>query len=118
MPKILDPALYEKAKRIADKVYDKPSAYKSAFIQKTYKSKLGGRYGDDGKEKKLKRWFDEKWGDIGGKAYPVYRPFKRVSKDTPLTASEIDPKQAKKQIELKQKIKGEKNLPPFLKKKF
>jgi len=46
----------------------------------------------------------------------VYRPTKRITKDTPLTASEIDPKQAKKQIKRKQIIKGSKNLPPFQKK--
>ena len=43
----------------------------------------------------------------------MYRPTKRISKDTPLTADEIDPIQAIKQIALKQKIKGTKNLPKF-----
>jgi hypothetical protein len=56
---------------------------------------LGGRYSDDGQEKTLARWFKEEWGDIGRKEYPVYRPKKRVNAKTPLTASEIDPKQAK-----------------------
>jgi hypothetical protein len=106
-----DTSLYLKAKKIADKTYKKPSAYKSGFIQKKYKE-LGGEYDDDG-DKPLKRWFQEKWKDIGDKEYPVYRPTKRVSKRTPLTAAEIDPKQALKQIALKQKIKGDRNLPPF-----
>jgi len=79
---------------------------------KTYKSR-GGTYEDDNKPKNLGRWFKEEWGDIGGQEYPVYRPHKRVSKATPLTADEIDPKQAKEQIVLKQDIKGEANLPPF-----
>lgn len=113
MPSILDTDLYEKVKKEADKIYSKPSAYKSGFIVKKYKE-LGGRYGDDNKPKKLERWFKEEWGDIGGKDYPVYRPFKRISKDTPLTAFEIDPIQMIQQIELKQKIKGEKNLHPFI----
>jgi len=39
----LNKKLYEKAKKIADKKFDKPSAYKSAFIQKQYKS-MGGKY--------------------------------------------------------------------------
>lgn len=112
MPIVLDQALYDKIKRTADQVYTKPSAYKSGWIVKTYKEK-GGRYADDDKPKNLERWFQEQWGDIGGKAYPVYRPFVRVSKDTPLTATEIDPEQAVKQIALKQKIRGTKNLPPF-----
>jgi hypothetical protein len=113
MPRILDEDLYALVKREADKIYLKPSAYKSGWIVKTYKQ-LGGRYADDKKPKKLARWFKEEWGDIGGRDYPVYRPFKRVTKDTPLTAYEIDPTQALQQITLKQKIKGQHNLPPFL----
>lgn len=115
MPEPLDKALYEKIKKEADIVYTKPSAYKSGWIVKRYKEE-GGRYADDNKPKNLKRWFKEEWGDIGGKEYPVYRPHKRISKKTPLTASEIDPAQAKKQIELKQIIKGDANLPPFMSK--
>ena len=111
-----DISLYSKAKQIADKTYSKPSAYKSGFIQKKYKE-MGGDYKDDG-EKPLKRWFEEDWKDIGNKEYPVYRPTKRVSKKTPLTATEIDPKQAVSQIDLKQKIKGNANLPPFANKRL
>jgi hypothetical protein len=112
MPIIDDPTLYSSVKREANRIYGKPSAYKSGWIVKTYKQR-GGTYTNDGQDKDLKRWFKEDWGDIGGKDYPVYRPFKRVSSATPLTASEIDPQQAKKQIELKQKIKGDANLPAF-----
>jgi hypothetical protein len=112
MPIILDQALYNRIKREADKIYEKPSAYKSGWIVKTYKER-GGTYGRDNKPKNLRRWFKEDWADIGGQEYPVYRPHKRVSKDTPLTADEIDPEQAKEQIALKQDIKGEANLPPF-----
>lgn len=115
MPKILNQKLYDEVKKEADKVYQKSSAYKSGWIIKTYKDR-GGKFGNDNKPKFLKRWFKEKWGDIGGQAYPVYRPFKRVDKQTPLTVYEIDPKQAKEQIKLKQIIKGQKNLPPFKKK--
>jgi hypothetical protein len=113
MPTIENPTLYESVKRKADNIYGKPSAYKSGWIVKTYKQ-MGGTYKDDNKPKDLKRWFREDWGDIGGKDYPVYRPFKRVSAKTPKTAFEIDPIQAKKQIKLKQKIKGDFNLPKFL----
>lgn len=35
--------LYEKVKKQADKKFDKPSAYKSGWIVKQYKS-LGGNY--------------------------------------------------------------------------
>lgn len=115
--KILDQALYERAKREIYARYAKPSAFRSGALVKRYKE-LGGRYGGEVKERTaLSRWFKEKWTDIGGKSYPVFRPTKRVTKDTPLTASEIDPTQARKQVELKQKIKGRANLPPFQKKK-
>jgi hypothetical protein len=113
MPVVLNQRLYNLVKEEADKLYEKPSAYKSGWIVKTYKSR-GGKYADDGKEKPLGRWFREQWKDIGGEYYPVYRPTKRISKNTPLTADEIDTEQAKKQIALKQIIKGDKNLPPFI----
>jgi hypothetical protein len=106
------PDLYEKAKQIADKTYSKPSAYKSGFIVKKYKE-LGGTYSGKKEDKGIGRWFKEDWKDIGNKEYPVYRPTKRVSKDTPLTPDEIDPSNLKKQIALKQKIKGKSNLPAF-----
>jgi len=113
MPTPVNTKLYEFAKQIADNKYDKSSAYKSGFIVKTYKE-FGGKYIDDDKPKNLKQWFKEDWKDIGGEKYPVLRPTKRVNKKTPLTADEIDPKNLKEQIALKQKIKGKKNLPRFI----
>lgn len=115
MPIPKNKLLYEKIKKQADLVYDHPSAYKSGYIIKMYK-KYGGEYEDDNKPKNLKRWFKEKWGDIGNKEYPVYRPTIRVNKNTPLTINEIDKNNLKKQIKLKQKIRGNKNLPAFKKK--
>jgi hypothetical protein len=112
MPIPKDKVLYEKVKKMADTIYKKSSAYKSGYIVQEYKRR-GGEYIDDSKPKNLKRWFSERWEDIGYKDYPVYRPSVRVSKKTPLTVKEIDPKQLKEQIKLKQKIKGTKNLPPF-----
>ena len=115
MPIPKNKILYQKVKKMADQIYEKSSAYKSGYIVKKYKE-LGGEYIDDNESKELKRWFKEKWVDIGKKDYPVYRPTIRVNKQTPLTVSEIDKKQLKEQIKLKQKIKGEKNLPKFKKK--
>lgn len=117
MPVILDKELYDIAKQIADEKYIKPSAYKSGYIVKKYKE-LGGRYGDDGEEKKLKRWFDEDWKDIGGLDYPVFRPTRRVNKDTPLTPNEIDKNNLTEQILTKQVIRGNANLKPFKKRKI
>jgi hypothetical protein len=111
-----DKDLYEAVKLYADIIYSKPSAYKSGFIVKTYK-KLGGTYKDEHVEKPLKRWYLEHWKEVGNKEYPVYRPTIRVNKKTPLTVDEIDSQNLKSQIKLKQKIRGDKNLPPFKVKK-
>ena len=110
-----NPELYEKVKKEVNKIYDKPSAFRSGAYIKLYKA-MGGEFEDDNKPKLLKRWFKEEWKDIGDKEYPVFRPTKKVSSKTPLTVEEIDKSNLKKQIKLKQKIKGEKNLPPFKKK--
>ena len=112
---VLDKELYNIVKLQADKIYQKPSAYKSMYIQKRYKE-LGGRYKDDHSEKPLSRWKNEKWESVNNFGYPVYRPRIRINKKTPLTVNEIDKKNLKQQINLKQKIKGDKNLPPFQKK--
>lgn len=110
-----NPALYEKAKAIVNKSYPKHSAYRSGAYVKKYKE-MGGEYEDepDGK-RPLERWFKEDWKDVGNKEYPVYRPTKRISKDTPLTPEEIDPDNLKLQIKEKQKIKGDRNLSAFKK---
>lgn len=113
MPKILDQKLYDTVSAEAKKVFDKPSAYRSLWTVREYK-KRGGRYADDGKPKELAIWVKERWQDIGGKDYPVFRPTKRVNSKTPLLASEIDPKNLKAQIKRKQIIKGTKNLDPFI----
>ena len=95
--------------------YSKPSAYRSGAVIKRYKDE-GGEFKDTDDGRPLERWFKEGWTDVGHKDYPVYRPTKRVNSKTPLTIQEIDPQNLKKQIALKQEIKGHKNLPPFIKK--
>ena len=113
MPIINDPELYDRVKQHAETIYAKPSAYRSGWIVKTYKS-LGGTYSEDNKPKKLKTWFKEKWQNVANvQQYPVLRPTVRVNKSTPLTVPEIDPSNLKKQISFKQKIRGTKNLSPF-----
>jgi hypothetical protein len=116
MPIILDKHLYNLVKSEADLIYKKSSAYKSGYIVKRYKE-LGGRYQNDNKDKNLKRWFEEKWKDIGNKSYPVFRPTIKVNNKTPLTVNEIDKKNLQNQIKKKQIIKGDKNLKPFKEKK-
>lgn len=117
MSEPINKKLYAKAKMIADKTYKKSSAYKSGYIVKLYKE-MGGKYRGKTKRKNqgLTRWFKEEWKDVGNKSYPVYRPTKRITKKTPLTVKEIDPKHLKQQITRKQKIKGKRNLSAFKKK--
>jgi len=117
MPKILNQDLYDLAKKKADEIYSKPSAFKSGYIVKKYKE-LGDKFGNDNKPKNLIRLFQEKWQDVGHKSYPLYRPTVRINKRTPLTVNEIGKKNLKEQIKKKQIIKGKKNLSPFVAAKF
>ena len=103
--------------------YKKPSAFASGAIVKEYKQ-LGGKYKEDGKPKKLKRWFEEEWinvnpilGVTNENAYPTFRPTKKISSKTPATVNEIGLENLKKQYQLKQKYRGDKNLPDFMPKK-
>lgn len=120
MPRPLDLALYERARRAVDRIYKKPSAFRSGAIVKLYKH-LGGRYVDDDRSRNLERWFREKWEDVNPHktrtSYPVFRPTVRVSSRTPLTVNEVDSRDLVKKSKLKQKIRGEHNLPPFRRKK-
>jgi len=112
MPKPRNAKLYAWVKKYADRIYKKTSAYKSGFIVRRYKS-LCGTYEDDGKPRNLARWYKEKWEDVAKIGYPVYRPTRRISKKTPLTKKEIDPKNFRAQAKLKQSYRGDKNLPAF-----
>lgn len=107
----IDEDIHKKAVDIANNVYKKNSAYKSGYIVKLYKE-FGGRFKND-TEKPLKRWYLEKWKSINNIGYPTYRPTKRINYKTPLTIKEITKSNIIKQIKLKQKYKGNRNLPPF-----
>ena len=108
-----DKKLYDIVKKEIDIIYNKPPAFKSGAIVKKYKA-LGGEFIEDGKPKNHKKRFDEEWKNIADdNQYPVMRPTKRINKTTPLTVDEIPKEILKKQIKLKQKIKGNSNLPKF-----
>jgi hypothetical protein len=114
-PEPINKKLYAEIKQVADEKYKTHGAYKSAWIVKKYKE-LGGKYkGKKDPKKGISRWLSENWKDYAGLPYPVYRPTKRITKDTPLTASEIDPQDLFIKAIQKQYIKGKKNLPPFVK---
>jgi hypothetical protein len=119
MPKPANQQLYDRVKEKMMKSYKKNSAFASGAIVKEYK-RLGGKYIEDGKPRNLTRWHKEKWIDINpvlgvlnDDAYPVFRPTRRVSKKTPALLQEIPVDNLKTQYQLKQKIKGDKNLPKF-----
>lgn len=120
MPTPLNMDLYNNVKEKIMKSYKKNSAFASGAIVKEYK-RQGGKYKEDGKTKNLKRWFDEKWIDINpiigvmnDEAYPVFRPTIKVNEKTPTILQDIPVERLKQQYKLKQKIKGDKNLPKFL----
>jgi hypothetical protein len=114
-----DKVLYNKAKQQANKIYKKPSAYKSGYIVKTYKQLYKEKYGNqdayEGTKTRdgLTRWYMEKWRDVGSGEYPLYRPTVRINKQTPKTVFEISKRRLEEQDKLKQKIKGNSNLPKF-----
>jgi hypothetical protein len=111
-----DLKLYEKVKISINKIYSKPSAYRSMAYIKEYK-RLGGKFIADSKPRNLTRWMQEKWQDVNPNktktSYPVYRPTVRINNKTPTTSNEISIRELKKQAAIKQKIKGKSNLKPF-----
>jgi hypothetical protein len=111
--------------------YKKNSAFASGAIVKHYKQQFKKKNGadsqpyiSDDKPKNLDRWFKEKWVDVNpllgitnDNAYPLFRPTHKVNSKTPTIYQDIPLSNLKEQYKLKQKIKGEKNLPTFKKKK-
>mgnify|MGYP003654112412 FL=1 len=91
MPEPTNKKLYAKARAKYSSM--KHSAYKSSLVVKEYK-KLGGTYSGKkptAKDKGLKRWHKEDWKTQDGKKTyegkkgKIFRPTKRVTKDTPTT---------------------------------
>lgn len=119
----VDQELYQKVRDEVWAMYDRPSAYRSGQLVKRYKEAFKRIYGDRepytrGGDRELGRWFKEKWEDVNPfkmpGSYPVYRPTVRVSKETPLTISEVDPSDLVMKSIMKQRIRGTSNLPRFL----
>ena len=96
-----DVILYNKVKKYIYEKYPKHSAYRSGILVKEYKKAYNKKYGNNQsytwkktEKKGLSRWFKEEWknqrGEIGyNKNIDIYRPTKRVTKETPLTFSEL-----------------------------
>lgn len=109
MRKPTDPKLYEKVKKRIYKKYRKHSAYRSGLLVKEYKEEFIKKHGPRKSpytghktiKEGLMRWFAENWkSDTGKYRYTgkssVYRPTKRITKDTPLTFSELTRKEIKR----------------------
>jgi len=98
-------SLYNKVKSEIYAKIQKHSAYRSGMVVKEYE-KRGGTYSGDKEEGKLRRWFKEEWrnqrGEVGYKNKgDVYRPTKRVSKDTPTTHGELSKTEIKRAMKEK-----------------
>ena len=102
-----DKTLYESVKRRVYKKIPKHSAYRSGVLVKEYKEAYKKKHnssnayvGKKRENKGLSRWFKEDWkNQRGGKGYKkkgdVYRPTKRITKETPKTFKELSNKEIK-----------------------
>ena len=97
-----DMKLYNAVKKAVYKRIPTHSAYRSGILVKRYKEKFAAKHGSrkkpyKGSKRPLKRWFAEQWrSDTGKKVYTskssVFRPTRRISRQTPKTFSEIGPR--------------------------
>ena len=106
MPEPKNKALYNRIKAAVVKKNPKHSAYSSGLIVKKYKAAGGTYSGSKPKKKGLSRWFKEDWRtEKGKKTYKeggtIFRPTKRITKDTPTTMKELTPAQKKRAIKEK-----------------
>lgn len=122
-PQPKNKTLYNRVKSEAKKKFNVwPSAYASGWLVKEYKRR-GGTY--TGKTKPIKtglgRWFAEKWVDVctsprracgrpgklslsaWKKKYPYCRPSRRISSETPKTASELSKSELAKRCKKKRR---------------
>lgn len=106
-----DSKLYERVKKKVYEEIPKHSAYRSGILVKRYKQEFSKKYGNSKSPYKgekprlnrkeltgLTRWFKEKWvnqrGEIGySKKGDIYRPSRRVTKNTPVTWKELSKKE-------------------------
>lgn len=130
-----------KNKKLWDKIKEEakikfksyPSIYASYWITNQYKQRGGTFSGEKKEDEGITRWTKEKWVDIctpiGKKddkilyrecgrtrknlKYPLCRPSKRITKETPKTVYEIEPKKIQKLCDKKHEKK--KNIRIFFK---
>ena len=124
MPRKCDPTdedLYESVKERIYEEIPKHSAYRSGHVVKTYKKEFSEKHGSrkspykdcNKKKTSLGRWYKEDWkSDTGKYKYTskgsIYRPSKRITKDTPTTHGELTEKEirrAKREKRTKGRVK-------------
>lgn len=113
MTKPKDKELYDKVKKQVYARIPKHSAYRSGQLVKEYKEQYEKKHkskdayvGAKKKKEGLSRWFDEEWrnqrGEVGYKKKgDVYRPTKRVTKNTPKTYKELSKSDVEKAMKEK-----------------
>lgn len=99
--KPVDPNLYTQVKKQVYKHNPKHSAYRSGLLVKEYKRQFKTKYGtrkpysgSKSNTSGLPRWFKEEWrnqrGEVGYRyKSDVYRPTRRITKNTPVTFREL-----------------------------
>ena len=111
-----DAALYEKVKKQLYREVPTHSAYRSGLLVQRYKSAYRKKYGigadpyigEKPKASGLARWFDEDWRtQEGSKTYKrrgdIFRPTKRISKETPTTLGELSPQRVRRAVKEKRR---------------
>lgn len=108
MPQPTDPTLYQQVKRKIYDKYPKHSAYRSGLLVQAYKKAFQKKHpskspytGQKPKRSGLARWYSENWrnqrGEVGYRyKSDVYRPTRRITSKTPLTFSELSPREIKR----------------------
>ena len=108
MPEPTDKKLYKQVKKHVYKNIPKHSAYRSGIVVQKYKKSFKKKHGNKNpykgnktRKRGLKRWFAEKWVNQRGKVgykykSDIYRPSKRITKDTPITHNEISKRELKR----------------------
>ncbi len=108
MPIPRDKSLYNKVKQQVYREIPKHSAYRSGIVVQKYKRQFNKKHthknpyiGKKTKKKGLSRWFKEKWRNQRGKVgykykSDVYRPTRRITKQTPRTFKELGRRRIKK----------------------
>ena len=98
MPVPENTQLYEQVKSEIYKLYPKHSAYRSGLLVQEYKRRGGTYTRKKPTTKGLVRWYQELWSNQRGEPFyrfksDIFRPTLRITKDSPITFSELTPQE-------------------------